>query len=132
MEVVMAHLIVQHFSEVMEKLRNMEDGVRKNSSDTSFASEIPIEVMEDLKNRLIASRNEYIESSKNTRLIHNEYKDVINEANDNLAKWQLFVQSKLGKKSRRLIDFGLLPIKSRNKSGKKPSSASPPSNAPQT
>lgn len=128
----MAHLIVQHFSEVMEKLRNMEDGVRKNSSDTSFASEIPIEVMEDLKNRLIASRNEYIESSKNTRLIHNEYKDVINEANDNLAKWQLFVQSKLGKKSRRLIDFGLLPIKSRNKSGKKPSSASPPSNAPQT
>lgn len=126
----MAHLIVQHFSEVLEKLRNMEDGVRKNSTDGSIASEIPVEVIEDLKNRLITSRSEYIEFTKNTRLIHNEYKDVIKEANEKLARWQLFVQSKLGKKSRRLIDFGLLPIKSRNKSGKKPSSASLPINTP--
>jgi hypothetical protein len=127
----MSHLVVQQFTELIEKLRNLEDGVIKNSSDPLIASEISREVIQDLRNRLTIKRNEFVESIKNARLTHNDYKEVMNEINENLSRWLRLLQGKYGRKSRMLMEYGILPLKPYRNRVKKEPSATPPSNTVQ-
>lgn len=122
----MSHLVIRQFSELLEKLRNLEDGVVKNSSDAIVSAGIPTSMIQDYRTQITDKRNEFSEAIKNARLIHNEYKVVKDEINDNLIKWQLLLQGKYGRKSRKLMEYGILPSKPRKKRVSKSKSAVPP------
>lgn len=98
---------------LIEFLSNFSKGLVKHASNEGIAASLNTSEIEVLKTELERFRRDYIDQEKRARESYNRFKLKFQYAQKKVSNDTRIIRGILGPKSKDLIDFGILPERSK-------------------
>lgn len=111
----MPQINVTSFSNIVETLENMVQGVKLYKDTPGFPDAITEEILQKMITDFKTKRDAYEEATASTVLTYNEYKSAAKFYNSEISRFRFMLYGFFGQKSPKVQSFGFRPYKGKTK-----------------
>lgn len=111
----MPELNVKSYQQAVDTTQKIIHGLKTHKGEADFPSIVKEEVLSAMMRKLIDVRESYEELNARTKRTHEEYNRQMETLKVELSKCKTMIYAFYGKNSKVVLDFGLIPFKTKVK-----------------